>query len=197
MEEKQSELRLPRTLHVIAPFYLRPHSHDALRPFRMSTLHFGLVLGWGVFTGNLALSLFSHTVKGAWLRYQDRDKRIQHKRAAHKSPCVGKACDRPELQCCRDFTVELLFPFLPGSSGLSLSFSSPSTSNYLSSALSLTIAYPIVSPKLNVKAEEQSEDPLFIPVMSLFSLANQARGEIVCDANSAMTAQRIGHLIIQ
>ena len=60
MEEKQSELRLLRTLHIIAPFYLRPHSHDALRPFKMSTLRFGLVLGWGVFTGNLALSLFSN-----------------------------------------------------------------------------------------------------------------------------------------
>lgn len=164
MEEKQSELRLLRPLHLIAPFYLRSHSHDALRPLKMSTLCFGLVLGWGVFTGNLALR--------AWLRYQDRDKRFQRKKAAHKSPCVGKACDRPDLQCCRDFTVELLFPFLPGSSGLSLTFSSPSTSNYVSSTLSLTIAYPIVSPKLNVKAEEQNEDPFFIPVMSLFSLAN-------------------------
>lgn len=170
MEEKQFELRLLRTLHIMAPFYLRPHSHDALRPFKISTLRFGLVLGWSVFTGNLALSLFSNQ-RGV-VEVSGSAQRIQQKRAAHKSPCVGKACDSPDLQCCRDFTVELLFPFLPGSSGISLSFSPPSTSNYLSSTLSLTIAYPIVSPKLNVKAEEQSEDPFFIPVMSLFSLAN-------------------------
>ena len=60
MEEKQFELRLLRTLHIVAPFYLQPHSHDALRPFNMSSLRFGLILGLGVFTGNLALSLFSN-----------------------------------------------------------------------------------------------------------------------------------------